>query len=174
MGKIRVDFLRVSGIIWPIKFMQQAEYLTQSKFDEFKEELERLKTVRRTEIANQLEYAKSLGDLSENAEYHEARNEQAIVEDRINHLEALLKSATIVANHDTDDVSVGTNVTLKRESDGSKRVINIVGSEEADAANGKISFRSPMGAAVLGKKKGETFTFETPSGPMTYKVLDIE
>lgn len=152
----------------------QTEYLTQAKYDEFQKELEHLKTVKRTEIAAQLEYAKSLGDLSENAEYHEARNEQALVEDRILHLEALLKSASIVSAHGTDKVSVGTTVTLKRESDGSKKVITIVGSEESDASAGKISVRSPLGSAALGKKKGDTFSFESPSGAMTYKVLDIE
>lgn len=150
------------------------EYLTQAKFDEFKKELEELKTVKRTEIAKALEYAKSLGDLSENAEYHEARNSQAVVEDRINHLEALLKSATIVSSHKTDAVSVGTSVTLKRDSDGSKKVFTIVGSEESDASSGKISVRSPLGVAALGKKKGESFSFSTPSGTMTYKVIDIE
>jgi transcription elongation factor GreA len=150
------------------------EYLTQSKYDEFKKELEMLKSEKRTEIAKQLEYAKSLGDLSENAEYHEARNAQAVVEDRINHLEVLLRSASIVSSHNTDTVNVGTQVTLKRDDDGSKKVFTIVGSEESDATSGKISVRSPLGSAALGKKKGESFSFSTPSGTMTYKVLDIE
>lgn len=150
------------------------EYLTQAKYDEFKKELEILKTVKRTEIASQLEYAKSLGDLSENAEYHEARNAQAVVEDRINHLENLMKSASIVSGHVTDKVSVGTKVTLKRDEDGTKKIFTIVGSEESDASAGKISMRSPLGSSVLGKSKGESFTFSTPSGSMTYKVIDIE
>ncbi|MEK7194571.1 MAG: transcription elongation factor GreA [Patescibacteria group bacterium] len=150
------------------------EYLTQSKFDEFTKELEVLKSEKRTEIAKQLEYAKSLGDLSENAEYHEARNAQAVVEDRINHLENLLKSASIVSSHDTGTVNVGTTVTLKRENDSSKKTFIIVGSEEADAANGKISVRSPLGSSAMGKKKGESFSFNSPSGAMTYKVVDIE
>lgn len=150
------------------------EYLTQEKYDEFLKELENLKTVRRTEIAKELEYAKSLGDLSENAEYHEARNDQAVVEDRIIHLENLLRSASIVKNHDTDKVVVGTTVTLKREKDGENKVFTIVGSEESDAASGKISVRSPLGSSMLDKKKGEIFTFETPSGPMSYKVVDIK
>lgn len=152
----------------------QTEYLTQSKYDEFMRELEDLKTNKRTEIAKALEYAKSLGDLSENAEYHEARNAQAMVEDRISHLETLLKSASIVSSHGTDKVSVGTTVTLKRENDGSKKIFTIVGSEESDATTGKISVRSPLGAAAMGRKKGESFTFDSPSGAMTYKVLDIE
>lgn len=150
------------------------EYLTQAKFDEFQKELEYLRTEKRTEIARQLEFAKSLGDLSENAEYHEARNEQAVVEDRISHLESLLKSASIVSSHSTDTVAVGTTVTLKRENDGTKKIFTIVGSEESDAASGKISVRSPLGSAAMGKKKGDSFSFSSPSGTMTYKVLDIE
>lgn len=149
------------------------EYLTQAKYDEFKKELEELKTTKRTEIAKQLEYAKSLGDLSENAEYHEARNAQAVLEDRIIHLEHLLKSASIVNGHDTNAVSVGTVITLKKD-DGTKKVFTIVGSEESDAASGKISMKSPLGVAAMGKKKGESFSFSTPSGTMTYKVVDIE
>lgn len=149
------------------------EYLTQTKYDEFKKELEYLKTDKRTEIAKALEYAKSLGDLSENAEYHEARNNQAVIEDRINHLEAVLKSASIVSSHDTGSVAVGTVITLARE-DGTKRIYTIVGSEESNASEGKISVRSPLGAAAIGKKKGETFSFATPSGSMSYKVISIE
>ncbi|MBX4189303.1 transcription elongation factor GreA [Candidatus Parcubacteria bacterium] len=150
------------------------EYLTQEKFDQFKKELEFLKSVKRTEIAKSLEYAKSLGDLSENAEYHEARNSQAVVEDRINHLEAILKSASIVSGHNTDYVTVGSVVTVQKDVDKSKREYTLVGSEEANAAEGKISVRSPLGQAILDKKKGESFTFSTPAGSMTYKVIDIQ
>lgn len=150
------------------------EYLTQEKYDSFKQELDHLRTVKRTEIARDLEYAKSLGDLSENAEYHEARNEQAIVEDRISHLEALLAAAQIVSSHGTESVNVGTTVTLERMDDKSRKVFTIVGSEEADAATGKISVRSPLGSAALHKKKGESFSFSSPSGTMSYKVIDIK
>lgn len=150
------------------------EYLTQAKFDTFKDELEALKTVKRKEIAEALEYAKSLGDLSENAEYHEARDNQAHVEDRINHLEALLRSATIVSKHDTSKVTVGSVVTLAREGSKDKRIYTIVGSEETDAASGKISNKSPLGEAVYGKVKGDSFSFKTPSGLMTYKIVSIE
>lgn len=154
--------------------MPEGEYLTQEKYDEFKKELEYLKTVKRTEIAHQLEYAKSLGDLSENAEYHEARESQARAEDRINHLERLLRSATIVSSHDTSVVAVGAVVTLQKEADHTKRSYTFVGSEEADAATGKISIRSPLGQAAIGKKKGESFSFQSPAGPMSYKVIDIK
>lgn len=154
--------------------MNEREYLTQEKYDEFKKELEYLKTTKRTEIAKSLEYAKSLGDLSENAEYHEARDTQGRVEDRINYLEALLKSAQIVSHHDTSKIAVGAVVDLERQKDGARVSYTFVGSEEADAASGKISIRSPLGVAALGKSKGETFSFETPAGSMAYKVLDIK
>ncbi len=150
------------------------DYLTQAKFDEFTKELEYLRHDKRTEIAQALEYAKSLGDLSENAEYHEARNTQAIVEDRISHLEALLKTASIVSEHDTSSVNVGSVVTIEREGDKLRKVYTLVGSEETDASKGLISVKSPLGESMRGKVKGDSFTFSTPSGPMTYKVIDIK
>lgn len=150
------------------------EYLTQEKYNEFKEELEQLKTVKRKEVAENLEYAKGLGDLSENAEYHEARDMQASIEDRIRKLEMVLKSAVIVSSHSTSVVSVGSVITVQREGEKDKKTFTMVGSEEADSMSGKISAKSPFGSAVLGKKKGETFSFKTPSGTMTYKVVDIK
>lgn len=152
----------------------EKEYLTQEKFDEIKKELEFLKTVKRREIAENLEYAKELGDLSENAEFHEARDEQAHVEDRIARLEQILKNATIVSSHDTDSVTVGSVVTVKKEKDSSNSTYTIVGSEEADMSQNKISVKSPFGTAVLGKKKGEAFSFSTPGGMMSYTVVDIK
>ncbi len=150
---------------------EEHEYLTQAKYDEFKVELQQLKTVRRKEVAENLEYAKALGDLSENAEYHEARDMQASVEDRIARLEMMLKSASIISSHDTDSVTIGSVVTVKKGN--TEKVFTFVGSEEADMAQGKISVKSPLGAAALGKKKGESFSFKTPSGMMEYKVTDI-
>lgn len=150
------------------------EYLTKSKFDALTAELDQLKTVRRKEIAESLEYAKSLGDLSENQEYHEARDQQAVLEDRISRLEQILRSASIVSGHDTSIVTVGSLLSLEKESDKTKRELTLVGSEEADAASGKISVQSPLGVAAMGKKKGETFSFTTPSGTMSYKIIDIK
>jgi transcription elongation factor GreA len=150
------------------------EYLTQEKFESFKTELDNLKTTKRKEIAESLEYAKSLGDLSENAEYHEARDTQARVEDRINHLEALLKSASIVSTHETSVVTVGSVISISRNGVVDRRHYTIVGSEEADASVGKISMRSPLGEAALGKKKGDDFSFQTPNGAVTCKVVDIQ
>lgn len=151
---------------------EEHEYLTQAKYDEFTKELNMLKTVRRKEVAENLEYAKALGDLSENAEYHEARDTQAAVEDRIAHLEMMLKTASIVSSHDTSTVTIGSIITIKKGS--AERTLTIVGSEEADMTAGKISVKSPLGAAALGKKKGESFSFKTPSGMMEYKVTDIK
>src|SRR3989344_3240259 len=125
------------------------DYLTKEKFQELEKELGHLKTVKRKEVAEALEYAKSLGDLSENQEYQEARDSQAILEDRINRLEAILKSAKIISTKSTNVVSVGSVVALEKESDKSRKSYTMVGSEEADAARGKISTRSPLGLAVV-------------------------
>jgi len=152
--------------------MNEKEYLTQDKFDEFEKELEHLKSTKRKEVAEQLEYAKSLGDLSENAEYHEARDSQAFVEDRIAKLEGILKSVVIITEHSTSTVNVGSEITV--EKNGKKIQYIIVGTEEADALSGKISIRSPFGQAVIGKKKGDSFSFEAPSGSVTYKVTEIK
>ena len=150
------------------------EYLTKEKFKELEKELENLKTVKRKEIAEALEYAKSLGDFSENQEYQEARDSQAILEDRINRLEGILKSAKIISTQSTNVVSVGSAITLEKETDQSRKSYTMVGTEEADASNGKISVRSPLGLAAMGKAKGESFSFETPSGILSYKIIDIK
>ena len=150
----------------------EQEYLTAEKLEEIKAELEELKSVKRKEIADQLEHAKSLGDLSENAEYHEARDSQANLENRIARLEALSKHATIINGHDKNIVSVGSILTV--EIGGKKKEITIVGSEEADMSAGKISVKSPFGSAAIGKKKGETFEVETPNGAVTYKITSLK
>ncbi|MGB3922218.1 MAG: transcription elongation factor GreA [Minisyncoccia bacterium] len=150
------------------------EYLTKEKFEEFKKELELLKTVKRKEVAEALEYSKSLGDFSENQEYQEARDSQAVLEDRISRLEVILKSAKIISTQSANVVAVGSVITLEKEKDKVKKTYTMVGSEEADATQGKISIRSPLGSAAMGKSKGETFSFETPNGMMAYKILDIK
>jgi transcription elongation factor GreA len=152
--------------------MKETEYLTQEKFDEFTKELQELKSVKRKEVAESLEYAKQLGDLSENAEYHEARDAQGMIEDRIAKLETLLKHAVIVSGNHSGTVSVGSVVTV--EKDGKKSVFTIVGSEEADVSSNKISIRSPFGQAVMGKKKGDDFSYEAPSGQLKYKVVEVK
>lgn len=153
--------------------MDNKEYLTKEKFEEFKKELGYLKGTRRKEVAEALEYAKALGDLSENAEYNEARDNQAMIEDRISKLEDLLKKASIISSHDSlGQAGIGSIVTVER--DGKKTTYTIVGSEESDVAEGKISIRSPFGQAIVGKKKGETFSFKAPNGELEYKVVEIK
>ncbi len=153
---------------------QEITYLTQEKFDELTKELEMLKTVRRNEVAQDLEYAKALGDLSENAEYHEAREAQATVEDRISKIEQLLKTAEIVSKHSKDKVTIGSVVTVKKAGTKENPVYTIVSSEEADVTKAKISFNSPLGSALVGKKKGDKFTFKTPKGEAEYTIVSIE
>ncbi|MFA6253653.1 MAG: transcription elongation factor GreA [Candidatus Paceibacterota bacterium] len=148
-------------------------YLSQEKYEELKQELSYLKTEERKKIAENLEYAKSLGDLSENAEYHEARDKQADVEDRIVELEEILKSAEIISAHHANIVEVGTTVSTKRD-DGRKEEFQIVGPEEADLPAGRISHESPLGSSLLGHKKGETVKVTTPKGEISYKVVEIK
>ena len=132
-----------------------------------------MRKVKRKEVAEDLEYAKSLGDLSENAEYQEARETQAEVEDRIMKLETMLGSAEIVAAHHTDVVGIGSTVTVQKDGDSKSHKFTVVGSEEADVKLGKLSLHSPLGEAMIGKKKGDTFTFSSPKGKMTYKIVTI-
>lgn len=154
--------------------MQEKEYITKEKYDALVLELDHLKKVRRREVAENLEYAKSLGDLSENAEYHEARDMQAAVEDRITKLESIIKNAAIVSSHDTSAASVGSVIKVVKEGSKDEKSYTLVGSEESDISVGKISIHSPLGHAAIGKKKGEKFTFNAPSGPTTYKIISIE
>src|ERR1035437_3610752 len=135
---------------------KETQYLTAEKFAELKKELEFLKTEKRKEVAEHLEYSKKLGDLSENAEYHQAREEQAEVEDRISRLEALLKDALIIDAATGDVVTVGTTLRIEREGDNKSYLYTIVGSEEADMSHGKISNLSPLGSALIGRKVGES------------------
>ncbi len=148
--------------------------VSQEKFDEMVKELENLKTVRRTEIAKNLEYARSLGDLSENAEYQEARDLQAATEERIRKLEELVKRAKIVTDGKKKDiVGFGSVVHIKKEGSAETHEYTIVGSEEADMRERKLSHVSPLGAAIMGKKKGDVFTFETPNGKQTYSIEKV-
>ncbi len=150
------------------------DYLSKEKHAELTAELEDLKMTRRKEVAERLEFAKSLGDLSENAEYHAAREEQAEIEDRITQLENLLKNSEIIAIHHSVAVEIGSALTVEKMGEGTKLKLMIVGSEETDVHNGKISSQSPIGAALLGKKKGETAEVQTPKGTVTYKIISID
>ncbi len=155
---------------------EEREYLTREKFDELKKELEKLKTVKRKEVAENLDYARGLGDLSENAEYHEARELQANIEDRISKLETILKNTTIMSSEAPhgEYVRIGTTVIVEKYGDKNQKKFKIVGSEETDMTLGKLSNRSPLGAAILGKKVGESFSFNSPAGTISYKIINLE
>jgi transcription elongation factor GreA len=150
------------------------ELISQEKFEELTRELDELRTTRRREVAEQLEYARSLGDLSENAEYQEAREMQAAVEERIGKLEGILKNAKIVKAGKSDGVGMGSSVTVQKLGSQDKHAYTIVGAEEADMLAGKISYHSPLGSALMGKKKGDEFSFHTPRGLQKYKILKID
>ena len=154
-----------------------AELLSQEKFEELTRELDELRTTRRREVAEQLEYARSLGDLSENAEYQGAREMQAAVEERIGKLESILKNAKIVEGSKSDSIGMGSVVVVQGTAKGvsdEKRTYTIVGAEETNMFEGKISYHSPLGAALMSKKKGEEFSFHTPRGTQRYKILKVE
>ncbi len=138
-------------------------------------EKEYLVTVRRAEVAQKLKEARGFGDLSENAEYDEAKNEQGILEARIQEIEMTIANAIVVSDEDlsNDEVGVGSVVTLEDLELEEKMTLQIVGSTEADPENNKISDESPIGMAVLKKKVGETFEVEAPIGIIRMKVLEI-
>lgn len=153
----------------------QEVFVSQEKFDEMVKELEHLKTVRRTEIAKNLEYARSLGDLSENAEYQEARDLQAATEERIKKLEDLVKNTKILTEgKKKNEVGFGSKVSIKKEGTADLHEYTIVGSEEADMRVKKLSHMSPLGAALMGKKKNDVFSFETPAGKQTYSIEKVD
>ncbi|MFH1454983.1 MAG: transcription elongation factor GreA [bacterium] len=153
---------------------ERKEYLTKKKYEELMAELTDLKNVKRKEVAESLDYARGLGDLSENAEYHEARAKQADIEERILKLEGILKNTIVVEDRHGDHVVIGSTVVVEKIDGSKKMTLMIVGSAESDLAGGKISNRSPIGSAVLGKKKGESFSFNSPSGKMEYKVVEVK
>ncbi len=152
---------------------QSADYITEEKRKELESELENLKGPKRKEILSALEYAKSLGDLSENAEYHQAREDQGKLEERISKIEQILASSEVVSGGGGDVVEIGSVVVVQKEGDQSQKTYTIVGSEEADMSKGKISNRSPFGEALFNKKKGDSVSFGTPNGLVNYKIINV-
>lgn len=139
------------------------------------EKLQYLTTVRRAEVAEQIAVARGFGDLSENAEYDEAKNEQSRLETEIIELENAIRTAIVIDsdNISTDSVNVGTTVKVLYLDDDEEEVYSIVGARESDPMNNKISNESPVGAALLGHKAGDTVTVEAPDGPMELKIIEI-
>ena len=147
-------------------------YLSRDGLGKLRAELDEMITVKRPEVADRIHDAKEHGDLSENAEYEDAKNEQAFVEGRIQTLEAIIKNATIIdEHHSTDHVQIGSTVSVE-SGDGSES-FTIVGSAEAKPAEGRISNESPVGRALLGKKKGDKVLVRVPAGDFTYKNVGI-
>lgn len=146
--------------------------LTKQGLDKLKVELEELKKIKRPAVIDRIKRAKDFGDISENAEYEDARNEQSFIEGRIQELEHMIKYAEVSEAHSANEVSLGSNVTVML--DGDKAIYEIVGSTEADPMSGKISDDSPIGSALLGAKVGETVTAETPGGSMAIKIVSVQ
>ncbi len=154
--------------------MEEKNYITEEKKQALIEELNHLKTVRRKEILEALESAKALGDLSENAEYHQAREDQGKSEDRINQIEYMLQSAVVVKKHHSNKVEIGTTAVVKKEGEKETTTYSIVGAEEADMSVNKISNKSPLGEALFGKEKGDVVTITTPKGLVKYTLINIQ
>lgn len=156
----------------------KATLVTKEGLDKLREELEYLKTVKRKEVAQRIKEAISYGDLSENSEYEEAKNEQAFVEGRILELEEKVKHAKIIAEHDkaSRSVQLGSTVHLKNltKKKDDVEVYTIVGSTETDPFAGKISNESPVGNALLDKQKGDAVKIISPSGPIEYEIIKID
>jgi len=150
------------------------QYLTQKKMNELVGELEHLKSVRRQEVAEKLEYARSLGDLSENAEYKEARELQGALESRIAEVEHILANAEVISIKKSSEAGIGSLVTIVKIGEKDEREYEIVGSTEANMRERKISHCSPLGSAIMGKKKGQKFEFESPAGVIKYKVVNVD
>ena len=150
--------------------------LTQESLDAYKDELEYLKTTRADEVAEQLKEARSFGDLSENAEYDAAKDEQRDIEARIEQIEKILKNAEVVVEDevDLDKISVGCVVKVLDVEYDEEEEFKLVGSSEANSLNGKISNESPVGKALIGARVGDTIKVETQAGEIEYKVLEIQ
>lgn len=149
--------------------------VSKAGYAKLQEDLEYLVTVRRSEVAQKLKEARSFGDLSENAEYDEAKNDQAILEARINELEYIIANANVVDDDDisVDEIGVGSVIKLRDMELDEIEDLQIVGSTESDPDNGKISDESPIGRAAIGKKVGEVFEVEAPMGTIKFEVIDI-
>ncbi len=149
------------------------QYLSPERLEELKAELNELKTTKRIEVADRLKRAKELGDLSENSEYFEAREEQAQVESRIFEVEDIIKNASVISKT-TSRTQIEVGSTIEVTKDGVKMKFNIVGSNEADPESGKISNESPLGKAFLGREPGESVKVKTPKGEVMYKIAKID
>lgn len=159
------------------------EMITDKKFpmtaagkQKLEEELNQLKTVKRKEVVERIKIARGFGDLSENSEYDSAKEEQAFIEGRISTLEGMIRNSEIINESDanTDDVRLGSTVTFKELPDGDEETYTIVGSAEANPIEGLISNDSPIAKALIGQKKGDKVSINTPGGEMSVTILEIK
>ena len=155
---------------------EKGTILTESGLKKLQEQLDYLVSVRRNEISEQIAIARGFGDLSENAEYDEAKKEQAKVEEESNRLQATIRTATVVADDEitTERVSIGTVVKVKDLDENETYEYAIVGANEADPVENRISNESPVGAGLLGAKRNQTVTITIPAGTIRFKVLSIK
>ncbi len=151
----------------------EKHYLSQEKHQALGQELEDLKVSKRREIASRLEFAKSLGDLSENAEYQSAREEQADVEDRIGELENILRVSEIISDRHSLTIGIGSTLLVKKNGTKEEVKYRIVGPEEIDLMAGQISYLSPLGASLMNKKKGDEVKVKTPKGEIIYQIIKV-
>ena len=158
------------------EIMNEEMLLTQEGYDKIVAEHEELVSVKRAEVAARIKEAISYGDISENAEYDSAKNEQAELEEKIHELEEILRKAKIFQDEDVrgDTVNIGLKVTVQDLDTGDIEVYSIVGATESDPFNGKISTDSSVGKGLIGKKKNDTVAIEVPDGVINYKIMNIE
>lgn len=155
--------------------MADQVFLTPDGAEDLKRELDELLNVRRPELARKLKDAVAEGDLKENADYHDAKEQQAFLEGRIQYLENIIRSATIISNDgQTDQVRLGSEVTIVEDGSDEEESYFIVGAAEANPREGKISHESPIGSALLGRKKGEKVRAQTPTGEIVFKIKKIK
>ncbi len=152
--------------------MSDVVYLTEGGLEKLKKELFELIDQKRPAVAQRIKEAREMGDISENAEYDSARQEQAFVEGKIEELEDVIKNAKTMPNGNNSEVHIGNKVTVRIE--GGEETFYIVGAQEADPEENKISHESPLGASLMGKKIGDSFEVEAPVGKLTYKIIKIQ
>ena len=145
--------------------------LTREGLENLQRELDELRTTRRTEIAERIRYAKDFGDITENSEYEDAKNEQGMLEGRILTLERMVRNAVIIEEHHDGVVQAGTTVTVI--DDGGEATYTIVGPAEADPASGRISMESPVGKALMGRRVGDAVTVNTPAGAKAMTIVRV-
>ena len=158
------------------KEVKEVKYkMSAERYNQIVEELEYLQTVREREVADQIREARSFGDLSENSEYDEAKTEQGKLYSKIAELKNLLENAEIIEEIKADGkIVMGSEITVRDLDLNEEQVLKIVGSQEANPMEGKISDESPFGAALLGRKKGDRITVQAPSGTLNFEILDIQ